>query len=173
MGGYGTGRSCRLSWERFHGDARALAGLLAGLGAWDAILAVTRGGLVPAAIVAQELGIRHIGTVGIASYGDDRKQGALHVLKPVSGEMRAQSPDGAGLLVIDDLADTGSTAELIRTMLPKAHFATVYAKPQGRPLVDTFAREVGQDTWIYFPWDTDGTEARQAAVRPQPSREGE
>ena len=38
-------------------------------------------------------------------------------------------------------------------MLPKAHFATVYAKPLGRPLVDTFVTEVSQDTWIYFPWD--------------------
>ena len=38
-------------------------------------------------------------------------------------------------------------------MLPKAHFATVYAKPQGRPMVDTFITEVSQDTWIYFPWD--------------------
>jgi xanthine phosphoribosyltransferase len=40
-------------------------------------------------------------------------------------------------------------------MLPKAHFATVYAKPEGRPLVDTFITEVSQDTWILFPWDTE------------------
>ena len=38
-------------------------------------------------------------------------------------------------------------------MLPNAHFATVYAKPEGRPLVDTFVTEVSQDTWIYLPWD--------------------
>jgi xanthine phosphoribosyltransferase len=41
----------------------------------------------------------------------------------------------------------------VRDMLPKAHFATIYAKPAGRPLVDTFVTEVSQDTWIYFPWD--------------------
>ncbi len=40
-------------------------------------------------------------------------------------------------------------------MLPKAHFATVYAKPAGRPLVDTYITEVSQDTWILFPWDID------------------
>jgi xanthine phosphoribosyltransferase len=39
-------------------------------------------------------------------------------------------------------------------MLPKAHFATVYAKPMGRPQVDTYITEVSQDTWIFFPWDT-------------------
>ncbi len=33
--------------------------------------------------------------------------------------------------------------------------ATVYAKPAGRPLIDTFVTEVSQDTWIHFPWDTE------------------
>jgi adenine/guanine phosphoribosyltransferase-like PRPP-binding protein len=108
---------------------------------------VTRGGLVPAAIVARELGIRHIDTVCIASYGDDdRASGRIVVLKPIVG-------DGAGLLIIDDLVDTGETARAVRDMLPKAHFATVYAKPAGRPLVDTFVTEVSQDTWIAFPWE--------------------
>ena len=41
----------------------------------------------------------------------------------------------------------------MREMLPKAHFASVYAKPAGRPMVDTFVTEVSQDTWIYLPWD--------------------
>jgi xanthine phosphoribosyltransferase len=57
------------------------------------------------------------------------------------------------VLVIDDLVDTGNTARVVREMLPRCHYATVYAKPQGRPLVDTFITEVSQDTWIYFPWD--------------------
>jgi len=34
-----------------------------------------------------------------------------------------------------------------------AHIATVYAKPTGRDMADTFVTEVSQDTWIYFPWD--------------------
>ena len=47
----------------------------------------------------------------------------------------------------------GKTLELVRELYPKAHFATVYAKPKGRPMVDTFITEVSQDTWIFFPWD--------------------
>jgi xanthine phosphoribosyltransferase len=43
---------------------------------------------------------------------------------------------------------------MVREILPQAHFAAVYAKPMGRPLVDTFVTEVSQDTWIFFPWDT-------------------
>ena len=61
---------------------------------------------------------------------------------------------GKGVLIVDDLVDTGKTAKVVRELLPGAHFATVYAKPMGRPLVDTFITEVSQDTWIYFPWDT-------------------
>ena len=91
-------------------------------------------------------------TVCIASYHDYKNQGGLQVLKTIAAEV-SKSGDGAKILVVDDLVDTGATAKVVREMLPKAHFATVYAKPLGRPLVDTFITEVSQDTWIYFPWD--------------------
>ena len=143
-----------VSWDQFHRDARALAWRLAGHGEWKAIVSITRGGLVPAAIVARELNIRVIETVGIASYHDYTAQGDLQIIKKVSADViDLEGGEGAGVLIIDDLVDTGKTARIVRDMLPKAHFATVYAKPKGRPLVDTFITEVSQDTWIYFPWD--------------------
>ena len=141
-----------VSWDQFHRDARALAWRLNAAGPFSALVCITRGGLVPAAIVARELGLRVIETVCIESYNDDKTQGQLRVLKGVS-EAVARLGDGKGVLVVDDLVDTGATARLVRDMLPHAHFATVYAKPLGRPLVDTFITEVSQDTWIYFPWD--------------------
>ena len=141
-----------VSWDQFHRDARALAWRIAGAGnGWKGIVCITRGGLVPAAIIARELGIRVIETVCVASYHDYTTQGEIEVLKEVDAKLMAN--DGEGILIIDDLTDTGKTAGLVRAMLPKAHFATVYAKPKGRPLVDTFVTEVSQDTWIYFPWD--------------------
>jgi len=134
-----------VSWEELHRNAKALAWRLASNGPWKGIVAITRGGLVPAAVVARELELRLIDTLCIASY-DDRQQGEMTVLKRVEG-------DGQGWLIIDDLVDTGRTAKAVREMLPRAHFATIYAKPAGRPLVDTFITEVSQDTWILFPWD--------------------
>ena len=134
-----------ITWDELHRHARALAWRLLEGGPWQGIIAITRGGLVPAAIVARELDIRLIDTVCVASY-DDREQGKVSILKPVAG-------DGAGWLIIDDLVDTGHTARAVREMLPKAHFATVYAKPAGRPMFDTFVTDVIQDTWILFPWD--------------------
>jgi xanthine phosphoribosyltransferase len=59
------------------------------------------------------------------------------------------------LLLIDDLVDIGQTARVVKNLLLEAHFATVCAKPAGRPLVDTFITEVSQDTWILFPRDTE------------------
>ena len=142
-----------VSWDQFHRDARALAWRLAAAGPFDGLVAVTRGGLVPAAIVSRELDIRVIETVCIVSYHDYKTQGGLKVLKTIAPEI-TQLDSGARILIVDDLVDTGATAKVVREMLPKAHFATVYAKPLGRPMVDTFITEVSQDTWIYFPWDT-------------------
>ena len=141
-----------VSWDQFHRDARALAWRLASAGPFEAIVCVTRGGLVPAAIVARELGTRIIETVCIASYHEYQTQGDMAVLKPIAPAI-LKLGDGKNVLIVDDLVDTGATAKVVREMLPKAHFATVYAKPLGRPLVDTFITEVSQDTWIYFPWD--------------------
>ncbi len=143
-----------VSWDQFHRDARALAWRLAEAGPFQAVVCITRGGLVPAAIVSRELEIRIIETVCVASYHDYKSQGETAVLKVISGDVvKAGGEGGAGILIIDDLVDTGRTASIVREMLPKAHFATVYAKPMGRPMVDTFVTEVSQDTWIYFPWD--------------------
>jgi len=143
-----------VSWDQFHRDSRALAWRIAGQGKWEAMVCVTRGGLVPAAIIARELGIRLIETVCVASYHEYKDQSDLQVLKPIGDDIiKLGGGDGSALLVIDDLVDTGKTAKLVREMVPKCHYATMYAKPAGRPLVDTFVTEVSQDTWIYFPWD--------------------
>jgi xanthine phosphoribosyltransferase len=144
-----------VSWDQFHRDARALVWRLNNVGPFEAIVCVTRGGLVPAAIVARELDIRLIETVCVASYHDYQTQGQLSVLKGVADNIVALGGGGGkGVLIVDDLVDTGKTAKIVREILPEAHFATVYAKPMGRPMVDTFITEVSQGTWIYFPWDT-------------------
>jgi xanthine phosphoribosyltransferase len=143
-----------VSWDQFHRDSRALAWRLNGAGPFEAIVCITRGGLVPAAIVARELGVRLIETVCVASYSHT-SQGELKVLKDVAASIvKRGGGQGAGVLIVDDLVDTGQTAKIVRALMPRAHFATVYAKPMGRPMVDTFITEVSQDTWIYFPWDT-------------------
>jgi xanthine phosphoribosyltransferase len=158
-----------VSWDMFHRDARSLAWRLATIGGFSAIVAVTRGGLVPAGIVARELGIRVIETVGVASYRDETAQDEITVLKPLTETILARP--GPEVLIIDDLVDTGATARAVREMLPDAHFATIYAKPQGLPLVDTYVTEVSQDTWIYFPWDTGLSFQAPIRTAPDPAQQ--
>lgn len=142
-----------VSWDQLHRDARALAWRLDGHGpqdgGWRAVVAITRGGMAPAMIVSRELDIRTVDTISIKSY-DHQNQTEASVLKRPDPELMG---DGEGILVIDDLVDSGKTLELVRELYPKAHFATIYAKPKGEAQVDTFITGVSQDTWIFFPWD--------------------
>ncbi len=143
-----------VSWDQIHRDSRALAWRLDHQGpgedgGWKAVVAITRGGMAPAMIVSRELDIRTVDTISIKSY-NHQAQSEPVVIKPPDMDVVG---DGEGVLIIDDLVDTGKTLEVVRKLLPKAHFATVYAKPKGKPMVDTYITEVSQDTWIFFPWD--------------------
>lgn len=142
-----------VSWDQLHRDARALAWRLDGQGpdngAWKAVVAITRGGMAPAMIIARELDIRTVDTISVKSY-NHQAQSEPKVIK--SPDMDVVG-DGEGVLIIDDLVDTGRTLEVVRKVMPKAHVATIYAKPQGREQVQSFITEVSQDTWIFFPWD--------------------
>jgi len=131
-----------VSWVELHRDARYLSELLHAKGTWKGIIAITRG----------ELDIRLVDTICVTSYSSAgagqaaQVQAQVEVLKGVAG-------DGEGYLLIDDLVDSGRTAQVVRQLLPRAHFATLYAKPAGRPIVDTCVKEFKQNKWIYFPWD--------------------
>ena len=141
------GKGLAISWDQLHRDARTLAHRLAGMRRWKGIAAVARGGLVPAAILARELDIREVDTVCISSYDHQDRRNAS-VLKPLE-------TDGEDMLIVDDLTDTGATARIVKEMLPRAHFACLYTKPSGRGEADSFVTGVSQDTWIFFPWDTE------------------
>ncbi len=135
-----------ISWEDFHSDTRKLAEKLKHR-EWKGMLAITRGGLGPATVLSRELDITNIDTVCIASY-DDKSQGELQVLKGITLD-----DGGEGWLVVDDLVDTGKTLKLVKELLPKAHVATIYAKPAGVEMADTWTAIVEQNCWVFFPWE--------------------
>lgn len=143
-----------VSWDQMHRDSRALAWRLDGKGPdnglWKAVVGITRGGLVPAMIVARELDIRRVDTISIKSYNHQTQGSVPEVIKAPQADLMG---DGTGILIVDDLVDSGKTLEVVRKLYPHAHFATVYAKPSGKPQVDSYITEVSQDTWIFFPWD--------------------
>ncbi len=137
-----------VSWEELHRATRELARRQLPAEQWQGIIAVSRGGLVPAAILARELNIRLVESVCVRSYAHQSQAAEPEMLKDISC-----TEDGAGFLVVDDLVDTGNTLRFLRKRLPKAKFITVYAKPEGLPLVDEYEADIEQSTWIHFPWD--------------------
>ena len=143
-----------VSWDEMHRNSKALAWRLLGKGPlpdgkWKGVIAITRGGLVPACIMARELEVLTVETFCISTYDVKDMGEKSNILKMPA----AVDGDGEGWLVVDDLVDTGGTFRIIRKHYPKAHYACLYAKPKGEDTVDTYITEVSQDTWIHFPWD--------------------
>lgn len=138
-----------LSWSDVHRDTERLAMELTRRGPWRGIVAIARGGLVPAALLARELDLRLVETLCLASY-DGRNKGPLRVLK---GPDVGIGDGGAGWLLVDDLVDSGATLRLARRMLPGAFATVLCAKPEGRPDASLWVREVDRDVWIDFPWE--------------------
>ncbi|MGF1764772.1 xanthine phosphoribosyltransferase [Aliivibrio kagoshimensis] len=134
-----------ITWDNMQTYTRQLAERQLPAEQWKGIIAVSRGGLVPAAILARELNIRYVDTVCISSYDHDHQRD-MTVLKAVEG-------DGEGFLIVDDLVDSGETAIKLREMYPKGKLITVCAKPAGKHLVDEYVVDIPQETWIEQPWD--------------------
>ena len=145
-----------ISWPELHRDTRVLCHALIEKGPFKGIIAVARGGMIPAALVARELEIRLVDTICASSYEDMEGTGeGAQIMRSDVKLLKGVDHDGEGYLLIDDLVDTGNTARIIRKLLPKAYFATLYAKPMGREFVDLCVKEFSQDKWVYFPWDID------------------
>ena len=156
-----------IHWDEFHRAARTLSRRLRIVQGWNKILAVTRGGLVPAGIIARELDVREIQNLCVRSYEAETKSGPASQQHDIRFLSPLPSGNGEGWLVVDDLADTGATLRAIKKDFPKAIYAAVYTKPEGRSALDHFAEEVPQSCWLNFPWDLECTYATPIADIPE------
>jgi xanthine phosphoribosyltransferase len=148
-----------ISWEELHRNTKALAWKLNDINKnWKGVIAITRGGMVPACIIARELEILNIETFCITSY-DVKEQSETKILK----KPETVNNEGEGWLIIDDLVDTGKTFEIARAHYPKAHYACIYVKPAGLKQTDTYITDFTQDTWVHFPWDMENQYATPLA----------
>jgi xanthine phosphoribosyltransferase len=140
-----------ISWEQMHRDTKTLVAKLRAAGTWKGIIAVAHGGLAPAAIIARELDIHPLKVIVVEGYkrgaGDHAAQNEPKIL-----DYPTDVGDGEGWLMIDDIAATGRTAALLRQLVPKAHFAVICAKTNSKQSVDSCAKEISEDTWVYLPW---------------------
>ena len=137
-----------ISWEEFHQDVKNLCKKIKDSGQeFNKIVAISRGGFIPAGIVAYELGIRNSAVINISTY-----VGSKHLkLNEVD------HPDSVGkvdekTLIIDDISDSGQTFEVMRRTFPNGKYVTVYAKERGASQADIFERKF-PEKWLVFPWD--------------------
>lgn len=114
---------------------------------WRGILAVTRGGLVPAGILSQSMNIRRIEVINIKSY-EEKTQTDMEILNKPHLEGEEEN-----WIVLDDLSDSGKTLKYIRSLYPKAFYAALLVKPKGKDAPDLYSQEFPQDVWIHFPWE--------------------
>ena len=138
-----------VTWDMIQIYTRKLAKkLLSQKLRWKRIFAISRGGLVPSAILSRELNIKYIDTICISSYSHSYHKKNLKILKNVRKKKSEKN-----ILIVDDLADTGRTAKTIKKMYPKSFLVTIFAKPKGKDLVDQYVIDIKQDVWIEQPWD--------------------
>ena len=133
------------TYEEMHEKAVKLGHLIKSKNInFDKMVVVSRGGFVPAAVVAYTLGIQDVDIVSIQSYLHREAGEAIVHRAPKTDEI---------VLVIDDIVDKGGTAKALKEYMPNMHLAVIYAKPRGLPLASTYVEEITQDTWPVFPWD--------------------
>ena len=136
-----------ISWEEFHNHTKLLAQKIKESGEYNKIIAISRGGLLPAGIISYELDIRNTHAINISSYDGDQHRDVNDIeLEEIRNDVDDKT------LIVDDLSDTGTTLRLLRKMFPQGKFVTVYAKPQGVQDVDIYAHAI-PDKWVVFPWD--------------------
>lgn len=144
-----------LSWELFGTAARELATQIATDGYRpDLVLAIARGGLLPAGALAYALDLKNVATVNVEFYtGVDQRLDVPVMLPPVP---EAVDLAGARVLIVDDVADTGRTLEVVQKFagahVAESRTAVLYEKPHSVVRCAYVWRRT--DRWINFPWST-------------------
>ena len=154
-----------LTWQGFGDASRALTQSIVDSG-WmpELIVAIARGGLLPAGAISYAIGVKAMGTMNVEFYtGVGQALTEPQLLPPL---MDVSAMDGKRVLVVDDVADSGSTLKMVMDMInahglsldghttvkAEARSAVIYKKPRSVIEPDYMWRET--DKWINFPWST-------------------
>lgn len=110
------------------------------------LVAITRGGLIPAGLLAQALNIPLVDTIAVQSRAPDGSPTPPRIL--LGPRLGTLGPDA---LVIDDIVDSGATFRLLQSYHPNATYAALYGRgSRSRALIGCtiYGKE-----WLHFPWE--------------------
>ena len=145
-----------LTWEAFGTFSRQMAQTIADSGfVPDIIIAVARGGLLPAGALSYSLGVKLSDAINVEFYTDVAETLPDPVL--LAPMLDTESIAGKKLLVVDDVADSGRTLALVVQLLQRydaeVRSAVIYAKPRSVVSPDYVWKRT--DEWIVFPWSAE------------------
>lgn len=146
-----------LTWNDFGASARQLAQQIVD-DHWrpDLVVAVARGGLLPAGAVSYALGVKAMGTMNVEFYTDvNETLDEPMLLDPL---MDTTDLPGKKILVVDDVADSGKTLAKVMEMLAEfegadVRSAVIYHKPRSIVVPNYVWKQT--DDWIVFPWSAE------------------
>ncbi|WP_261165014.1 phosphoribosyltransferase [Microbacterium sp. Marseille-Q6965] len=147
-----------LTWQGFGDATRELSRRIVADGFLpEVVVAIARGGLLPAGALAYGLGVKNCGAINMEFYtGIGTVRDAPEVLPP---ELDMDYLDGRRVLLVDDVADSGRTLRMAVDLLAEkgavVRSATIYTKPSTIIQPDYAWRDT--DLWIDFPWSVSGS----------------
>lgn len=153
-----------LTWQLFGDASRELSRTIVASGfVPDVVVAIARGGLLPAGALAYGIGAKNCGAINVEFYtGIGTVLDAPEVLPPV---LDLAYLTGRRVLLVDDVADSGRTLDLAVKLLvsrgAEVRSVTIYTKPT--TIIEPDFAWKATDRWINFPWSADGTVAEEDA----------
>jgi len=154
-----------VSWEKFDSLCRGLAERIQREYCPEMIVAVSRGGLVPAQIISHSMENSELYVIKADYYKDDvAKEDMKWNEKPLITQKLDKCVKGKKILVVDEVTDSGATAaevkRYIESLGPKeARFLMVHWKPWSKFKPDYFAEQA--DGWVVYPWAHETIKARE------------
>ena len=146
-----------VSWDQFHRDARALAWRLSGSRQdWRAVVCITRGGMVPAGMMAYHLKLRNILVAAVEFYSGV----ARRAQQPTFLQFPADPfISGKRILIVDDIWDSGKTIMAVKERVRAAGGTPITAVLHYKPTASMFEDRPDfyvetTSAWIVYPWET-------------------
>ena len=120
------------------------------------IVAIARGGLVPARVMAEYIKPEHFAVIGVNLYDGEKRGEKVNVYQDIPDHL-SQYRD-RNLLVIDDVSDGGSTFDFVVDRIRKrtsykVYTASPYIKTGTKFIPDFYVTEFPKDKWIVFPFE--------------------
>jgi hypoxanthine phosphoribosyltransferase len=123
----------------------------------DCIVAVSRGGLIPARLIAERLNIKHIYSVGLSSYTDENVQSTITMYQDPFESIVTNEHKLA--IIVDEIADSGNTFKFLSKQWIKhcstvsCIFAAMFVKEHCQTVPSILYKKVSNDSWLIFPWE--------------------